>query len=80
MRGLHQKLRNRVSAQRAPFYYFQGRLFHPDQAMKNMGLRAPLTKTELKKRYIELAKQYHPDTGIQKDDVKRDFMPWLGEI
>lgn len=38
------------------------------KAYKDLGLKTDCTKEELKQRFVELAKTYHPDTGGEKAD------------
>jgi len=49
----------------AGFFNYKGR--EPenkkDKAIRMLNLNIPFTKAELKKRYKELAKKYHPDTN-----------------
>lgn len=37
--------------------------WHKEEAMKVLGLTAPLKKDELNRRYRQLSKKYHPDSG-----------------
>lgn len=40
------------------------------EALKLFGFTSNFTKEELKKRYLELSKKYHPDLNMQKKLMK----------